>query len=144
MTEILVAIDGSTHCDRVVDEAIELAKATSSSILLAFVAPKLSVPDEYTSTSEESVPTVEEYYEDFAERMFGDLGGRIEKQGVKAEKVFGTGKATEFILNKAKARKVSMIVVGVDGLHRFGRFRALGSTSRRIIGNSPVPVVAVP
>ena len=144
MTEILVAIDGSKHSDRVVDEAVELAKATSSSILLAFVAPKLSVPDEYTSTSEESVPTVEEYYEDFAERMFGDLGGRVEKQGVKAEKVFGTGNPTQFILNKAKTRKVKMIVVGVDGLHRFGRFKALGSTSRRIIENSPVPVVAVP
>lgn len=144
MTEILVAVDGCNHSERVVNEAIELAKATSADIVLAYVAPKLAIPDEYMKNSEEVVPSVESYYEDFSERMFGDLLEQAKKEGVKAETIFGAGNPTEFILKKAKERKVSMIVVGVDGLHRLARIRALGSTSRRIIENSTIPVVSVP
>lgn len=144
MVEILVAVDGSKHSERVVDKAIELAKATSANLLLTYVAPKLEVPEEYLKNTDEAEPSTEDYYEEFSERMFGDLGARVKKQGVKAQKVFGTGNPTEFILDKAKARNVSMIVLGVDGLHNVGKIKALGSTSRRIIENSTVPVVAVP
>lgn len=144
MTDILVAVDGSEHSGRVVDKAIELAKATSSNLLLTYVAPKLAVPDQYLNNTDEAEPSTEDYYEEFSERMFGDLGAKVKKQGIKFEKVFGVGNATDFILAKAKARKVSMIVVGVDGLHNVGRIRALGSTSRRVIENATVPVVTVP
>ena len=144
MSDILVAVDGSKHSERVVDKAVELAKATSSNLLLTYVAPKLAVPEEYLKHTDEDEPSTEDYYKEFSERVFGDLGARITKQGVKVEKIFGTGNATSFILDKAKSRKVSMIVLGVEGLQNLGKVRALGSTSRRVIENSTVPVVTVP
>jgi len=144
MSDILVAVDGSKHSERVVDMAVELAKATSSSLLFAYVAPKLAVPEEYIKNTDEEEPSTDDYYREFSERIFGNLGARASKKGVKVEKIFGTGNPTEFILDKAKSRKVSMIVLGVEGLHNLGKVRALGSTSRRIIENATVPVVAVP
>lgn len=143
MAEILVAVDGSKHSERVVDKAVELAKPMSASLILAYVAPKLSVPDEYAQSVQEEDVT-EDYYQEFSNRMLGELEQRAKKQGVKVDRLYGVGNATQFILDKAKARNVSMIVLGVEGLHNLGRIRALGSTSRRVIENSAVPVVAVP
>lgn len=144
MADILVAVDGSEQSKKVIDKAVELAKATKSKLILAYVAPKLNVPDEYEQAVDEDPLDQEEYYKQFSDRMLGDLEQRAQKEGVKTELMFGVGNPAQFIVDKAKVRKVSMIVVGLYGLHNLGRLRALGSTSRRVIENSPVPVVAVP
>lgn len=144
MTEIMVAIDGCAHSQRIVDTAVGLAKSESAKLVLVYVAPKLSVPDEYANSEEREEPNVEDYYQEFSERVLGDLHARVKAQKVPVEELFGIGNPVEFILAKAKARGTSMIVIGVHGLHSVRKLKALGSTSRRIIENSPIPVVAVP
>jgi len=144
MTDIVVAIDGSKHSEKIVDTAIGLAKSMSAKLVLAYAAPKLSVPDQYLDAIKADEPDLEDYYEEFSDRMLGDLDKRVKEQKVPVDKVYGEGNPAEFVIETAKARKASMIVVGMHGLHRLGKVRALGSTSRRIIENSPVPVVTVP
>ena len=144
MTEILVAVDGHEHCERIVDAAIRLAKPLSAKIILTYVAPKLPVPDEYAASLQQEEPEIEDYYEEFSRRMLGDLDARAKKQGVQVETLFGVGNPTEFILQKAKARKVSFIVLGACATHRLKGIRSIGSVTTRVIQNSPVPVVAVP
>ncbi len=144
MTEILVAVDGSKQSGKVVDMAVALAKSMRAKVVLAYVAPKLNVPDEYEKAIEEDAPDQDDYYKEFSDRMLGDLDDRIKSEKLTVEKIYGVGNPVEFILSKAKERKSAMIVVGVTGLHRLGMIRALGSTSRRIIENSPIPVVTVP
>jgi nucleotide-binding universal stress UspA family protein len=68
----------------------------------------------------------------------------VKSQNVPVETLFGVGNPVKFMIEKAKARDTSMFVVGVQGLHRLGKVRALGSTSRRLIESSPIPVVTVP
>ena len=128
MTEIMVAVDGCEHSDRIVDTAIGLAKMMSAKIVLTYVSPKLDVPEEYVDAIKADEPDLEGYYQDFSERMLGGLDDRVRQQKVPVETLFGTGNASDFILAKAKARKDSMIVIGVHGLHSLGRLRALGST----------------
>jgi len=144
MTEIMVAVDGCEHSDRIVDTAIGLAKMMSAKIVLTYVSPKIAIPEQYVDAIKADEPDIEAYYQEFSERMLGGLDQRVRKQNVSVEEIFGTGNPAEFILSKAKERKDSMIVIGVHGLHNIGRLRALGSTSRRVIENSPIPVVAVP
>ena len=144
MTEILVAIDGCKHSTRIVDTAAALAKSLSAKIVLVYIAPKISVPDDYVRNAKQDEPNTVDFYEEFWERVLGDLDERVTKLKVPVETLFGVGNPVEFILDQAKERGSDIIVVGVHGLHRLGRIRALGSTSRRIIENSPIPVVAVP
>ncbi len=145
MTEIMVAIDGCEHSPRIVDTATQLAKSLCAKVVLVYVAPKLSVPDEYAmSINQEEDADTEDYYREFSERVLGDLDARAEAQRVPVETLFGVGHPAEFILEKAKERGTSMIVIGVHGLRRLGKLKALGSTSRRLIEDSTIPVVAVP
>ena len=144
MTEILVAVDGHEHCKRIVDTAIQLAKPLSAKIILTYVAPKLSVPDEYAASLQQEEPVTEDYYEEFSKRMLGDLDARARKQGVQVETLFGVGNPTDYIIEKAKSRKVSLIVIGACATHRLKGIRSIGSVTTRVIQNSPVPVVAVP
>lgn len=144
MTEIMVAIDGCEHSPRIVDTATQLAKSLSAKVVLVYVAPKLSVPDEYAMSINQEDADTEDYYQEFSQRVLGDLDARAEAQQVPVETLFGVGHPAEFILEKAKERGTSMIVIGVHGLRRLGRLKAFGSTSRRLIEDSTIPVVAVP
>ena len=143
MNEILVAIDGSGHSEKVVSFTIGLAKATSSKIVMLFVAQPIKVPDEYAAYAKsENLPT-DSYYDRLAQGLFDNMGRLLAKGGVPYEAVSVIGNPTQCILDMAKSRKVSLMVLGVHGLHRLGKIRALGSTSRRVIENSDVPVVLV-
>ncbi len=145
MDEILVAIDGCKHSEKVVDYATELAKKSpSAKIILVHVTQEVPIPEEYKAFAKMENVNPADYYSEIAKRILNRAGERIRKQSVGCEEIWRVGNPTEFILDTAESRNVSLIVVGVHGLHRLGRIRALGSTSRRIIENSTVPVVAVP
>jgi nucleotide-binding universal stress UspA family protein len=143
MDEVLVAVDGSEHSEKVVDVGIDLAKRLAARLAILFVMEPVKVPHGYTeyARSEDVPPS---YYDQVSGRIVADLGARADRQGVKYEGLYEVGNPTEQILEAARKRSPSMIVVGVHGLHKLGRVRALGSTSRRVIENADVPVVTVP
>jgi nucleotide-binding universal stress UspA family protein len=143
MNGILVAIDGSKHSEKVVGYAATLAKALSSKIVLLFVMEPVSIPNEYMEyTQAERIPP--NYYDQVSQGIIDSMGALLKKEKVQYEGTYEIGNPTKRILDVAKSRKVSMIVVGVHGLHRLGTILALGSTARRVIENSDVPVVTVP
>ena len=147
MNQILVAIDGSEHSSKVVDQACVLAKATSSSILVVFVMPKMAEEPEGVAAFEhaEGFPDAfSEYLEELGNRVTNKLSEKIEKAGVSSRTITPSGNVAQEILNIAEAQNVSAIVVGVKGLHGVSRIRSLGSVSRRIIENSTRPVLVVP
>jgi nucleotide-binding universal stress UspA family protein len=139
---ILVAVDEHPHAEQIVDSAIQLAVGLGAKIILTYVVPKSSVPDEYRDTHGDALP--EHYYADQFQRTVGPLLKMIEKAGVKYEGLSLAGNPEEEILKAARSNDVSYIVVGARGLRGVSRLRALGSVSRNVIENSSVPVVAVP
>lgn len=151
-----MAIDGSKHSERVVDSAAELAKTLSAKIILLDVIPEVPIAEENSwevldepgrrpEGKKVAKPGGEgDYYERVAARVISEMKGRISMAGVEVEGIYEVGNPAASILDTAKERKVSLIVVGVHGLHYLDRIAGLGSTSRRVIENSTVPVVAVP
>jgi nucleotide-binding universal stress UspA family protein len=142
MRQILVAVDEHPHAEQIVDNAIQLAKALPAKILLIYVVPESSVPENYKDTHGDALP--EHFYEDQFRRTVGPLLKMIEKAGMKYEGITAAGNPEKEILKTAKSRDVSYIVMGTRGLRRLNRLRAIGSVSRNVIEQSSVPVLAVP
>jgi nucleotide-binding universal stress UspA family protein len=146
LKEILVAVDGSKHSERIVDFAADMAKSLSATVLLIFVMPRSEVPEDYLDYAKrESMSSpIASYLGTVAEQIIAKLGERIRRRGVEYEGVYYLGSPAEKIVETAESRKVGLVVVGVRGLHSVDRIRALGSVSRRVIENSGLPVLVVP
>jgi nucleotide-binding universal stress UspA family protein len=144
MSAIVVAVDGSKHSEKIVDYAVTIAKAMSAKIVLIHVMPEVPIPEEYVKFADNERVNPQTYYGEVSEKILEDMGDRIAKENVKFEGVHGVGNPTKFILDTAQSRKADLIVVGVHGLHRLARVRTLGSVARRVVENSPIPVVTVP
>jgi nucleotide-binding universal stress UspA family protein len=142
MIQLLVAVDEHDHAKQIVDCAVVFAKSMSAKILLVYVIPEKSVPEKYSDTHGDSLP--EHYYEDVFERTVGGYTKSLENAKLEFEGIYGVGNPTDFILRTAKSRKVNFIVVGIRGLRRIGRLKALGDVARNVIERSEIPVIAVP
>ncbi len=142
MANILLAVDGHPHGEKVADYAIQLAKAMSATITLVHVITDKTIPENYADMHGDTIP--EHYYEDVFERTVAGVKERIEKAGLKYEGVCGVGNPKQFIIDVANSKQSSFIVVGVHGLHSVKKIGALGEVARNVIENASVPVLAVP
>jgi nucleotide-binding universal stress UspA family protein len=142
--ELLVAIDGSTHSERIVKYAVELAKRLSANIALLYVAPTTQIPEAYKQYAKEENIGESDYYDTVGRQILAKYANIVKNGGVECESIAEVGNAAENIMIVAKDRKSEMIIVGLQGLHGLARVRSLGSVSRRIIENSPTPVITVP
>jgi nucleotide-binding universal stress UspA family protein len=142
MKQILVAVDEHPHAERIVETSIELARELASRILLIYVMPKTSPPENYKDTHGDALP--EHYYEDEYERSLAPVLAKLQKSKVTFEKVLAVGDPQEEILKAAKSRRVSYIVVGARGLRGLRRLAAISSVSRGVIEKAEVPVLTVP
>jgi nucleotide-binding universal stress UspA family protein len=144
MDHLVVAVDGSQHSARVVDYTAQLARSIPARILLVNVIPDPRVPSGYVEyTKMDGVDPIA-YFERVTQHIADTLGSRLKTAGLDYEVATTIGNPANLILDLAKRRKASMIVIGVFGLHHLGRIRSLGSVSRRIVESSTIPVVLVP
>ena len=156
--DLLVAVDGSEHSEKVVDISCDLAKRLSAKITLLFVSPYKELLKDYESyvkagdvvglafrqrTAENAV-AIDEYSRVVGDAVLSSLTDRAKANGLECETVFETGNAAEKIIEIAEQRKAGIIVVGLRGLHGAVSSRSLGSVSRRVLENSALPVVVVP
>lgn len=141
--KILVAIDGSTTSLRGLDEAIKVAKAMRSELLLVHVVNELVISAEY-------VPSV--YYEPILVSL-RDAGAKVLEQAVaivrraavpceqKLIEMLG-GRVADEIVKQAKADSADLIVLGTHGRRGLKRL-AMGSDAELVLRQSPVPVLLV-
>jgi len=134
MPLILVAIDGHPHSKKIVDSAIEIAKAMSAKILLSYVVTE-AAPQGYHG---------DDFNKDEFDRAVGPEVERIRKARVECEELWGAGDPKKLIIKTAEQRKASMVVIGMHPLRNIGKIRALGDVSRSIVENSKVPVLVIP
>ena len=147
MPEILVAVDGSKHSDKVVDVATDLAKKLSYSVVLVHVMR--SSPQESEELREyERVEHFPDAYADYIREIgtavTSKYADRVKSQGVACRTLSDFSNPSEYILDQSNEKGVELIVVGLKGLHNIGRIRSLGSVARRVIENSSHPVIVVP
>lgn len=147
MNDILVAVDGSGHSEKVVDFAIDLAKKSGCNVKLLYVVKKLVDEPEGVKEFERAEnfrDAYAKYLQELGDSVTRKLAERIKNSGVQYETLVEVGNPSEFIIDTARADDAKYIVVGLKGLHGVGRLRSLGSTARRVIENSNCPVFVVP
>lgn len=147
MSPIVVAIDGSKHCEKVVDVSCQLAKELNSSIVLIHVIRKMPEEPEGVKAFEESEHYKEAfatYLEQLGTSVTTKLSERIAKQEIQCATMTEFGNPVERIVDTARLQNARMIVIGLHGLHNVGLIRSLGSVARRVIENAHCPVLVVP
>jgi nucleotide-binding universal stress UspA family protein len=144
VSELLVAIDGSKHSERIVKYATELAKKLSANIALLYVAPTTQIPEDYKQYARAENVSESDYYDAVGRQILSKYANIVKDEGLDCETIAEAGNAAENIMIVAKDRKSEMIIVGLQGLHGLAKVRSLGSVSRRIIENSSIPVLTVP
>jgi nucleotide-binding universal stress UspA family protein len=135
---ILLAVDGSEHSYHAARMAADLARAMKSERLRIIVAydripPYLGEPNlqhaidarllEAQSILQKAVEAV------------GDVPAEIHTELIE-------GDAAEAIINVAKVRESSVIVMGSRGLGMLAGL-VLGSTSQKVVSHAPCPVLIV-
>jgi nucleotide-binding universal stress UspA family protein len=143
-SELMVAVDGSAHSERIVRFSTHLAKRLSVSIALLYVSPLTPIPEDYKEYAKMENVSPSDYYDAVGRQILTKYANMAKNEGVDCETIAEAGNAAENIILVARERNSEMIIVGLQGLHGLAKVRSLGSVSRRIIENSTIPVVTVP
>jgi nucleotide-binding universal stress UspA family protein len=136
---ILVAIDGSAHASRALDEAADLARAANSRLTLISVASRTSwrfMAGPYTGL----LPTQDDADKE-AQTTLREAAARLDDE-MPVTTIVGQGAAAAAIIKHAADGGHDLIVMGSRG--RGGAAAALlGSVSHSVLNHSHVPVLIV-
>jgi nucleotide-binding universal stress UspA family protein len=136
MKKILVGIDGSTESRTAADLAADLAAATGSDLVLAYVVslPLALAPE---------APYLERWdvaEREYARKWLDDVAATCRTRGIAVETVMPSGPPAETLANMASQRGVDLVVVGHRGRGAISRV-LLGSVADRLVQISPKPVL---
>ncbi len=139
MRRILVAVDTSGTSHVVVDQAVQLARATGAKILLFHTVPaptQISPPGVFVAPPQfhvqEWITSAEETLRDLEDSIPEEL-----RDGIKVE----IGTAADCVCETARTYCADLVVIGA---HQYGLLaRALGTTAARIVNRMDRPVFVV-
>ena len=140
MAPIVVAVDYSEPSRKALDAAVALAEDLGLPLVMVHA---LAPPPAGSGRSLDPISQVKaEIGADEARELATTWASKARKR-VEVETVAREGKAVEVVLDEAKRRKASLIVVGSHGRSGLGR-AVLGSVAEAIVRTSKVPIVVVP
>lgn len=149
LTKILVPYDGSKHSIKALSRAMELAHNLDSQIFLFsvvsvdYISPPGMLGLIRTRSEKESIKKWEKTVMADTEKMLKAAAKKCEKNGITVSHSISKGNVANEILNFSKKKKISLIVIGSQGLHGIGKFKTLGSVSRKISEYATCPVLLV-
>jgi nucleotide-binding universal stress UspA family protein len=139
---ILVALDSSPHAQRALGEAIDLAMTNNASLTLLTVVPDAPA---WSSFGAASVPislrAVNEQVDD-AYRAILDAAVERVPRDLPVRTLLRRGPAAAAILGEAASQSHDLVVMGSRGRGEL-RSLLLGSVSRAVVQDSPIPVLIV-
>jgi len=134
---ILVALDGSIHSAKALDQALSLARMCNSKLFL------IGVVDLYPEVLETAPAAVESLSAEMGE-ILKQGKEKAEKESVACETVVHIGKDVyAFIVAEAKEKNVDLIVMGTHGRTGLKGF-FMGSVAQRVIAHAPCAVLVTP
>ena len=138
---IAIAIDGSDHALKALDQAIGMAKDLKT-------APSLSLVNVHLNALVSPVARgidqklVEAYMDEIADKELASAKARVAEAGLGAAVVKAHGEIVPELLKFIKDQKVDLMVVGGKGRGSLVDL-LLGSVAGRLAETSPVPVLIV-
>lgn len=135
---ILLAVDGSEHGYNAARMAADLARAMRSErlrivVVYASIPPYLGEPN-LQQVINARLDEAQEILQKAME-IVGDVPAEVHTELIE-------GDAAESIIEVAKTRNSSIIVMGSRGLGRLAGL-VLGSTSQKVVSHAPCPVLIV-
>ena len=149
LTRILVPLDGSKNSEKALSRAMELAHNLDSEIFLFsvinvdYISPPGMLGLIRTKSEKESVKKWEKTVKKEAEKMLQSAAKKCQEKRITVSYSIERGNIANGILNFSKKKKISLIVIGSQGLHGIGKFKSLGSISRRVSEHANCPVLLV-
>ncbi len=141
--KILVPLDGSPTSDRGFEEAVALARALKSRLVLAHIIELAPVPVEALTqvTWEEISQGLREHGQSLLEQAHkaaAEHGVTSEMQLIEAQ----GERVADRIVSAARESRCDLVVMGTHGRRGFAH-AFLGSDAERVLRQCPVPVLMV-
>lgn len=143
-TTLVVGLDGSAACERVLDFAKRQARAMESArIVLCYVIEWSPFSFQTPEENEQRHRRREEEIGLARSRILDPSLAALSGEGFEAEGVVRHGDAAEILDRLARERGAAQIVIGRVGARGL-RDRVFGGVSGRLVAGSAVPVTIVP
>jgi nucleotide-binding universal stress UspA family protein len=134
---VMVAVDGSECSEAALVQGITIARGCQCKLFVIYV---VNVNPEYFALS----PAMEDKMEEEAMAVLEKAKARATAEQVDCETILSfDDQAYGPIVEEAKNRGISLIVVGSHGRTGLGRI-LMGSVSQRVVGHAPCPVLVIP
>jgi len=149
LNRILVPYDGSKYSIKALSRAMELAHNLDSEIFLFSVVYVDYIPPPgmlgliRTKSEKDAIKKWAKSVKVDTEKMLQIAVKRCDKNGISASYNISQGNVANEILNFAKKKRISLIVMGSQGLHGIGKIMILGSVSRKVSEQAKCPVLLV-
>ncbi len=149
VSRILVPYDGSKYSKQALAKALEIAKKDESKIDIItvvnvdYIQPPGSLLGMVSPSSVQAIKKLSLSVKKEATQILASQVSKCRSKGLKADSKVLSGDITEEILKYAKQKKMSLIVIGSQGLHGIKKLKILGSTSRKVSEHASCPVLIV-
>ena len=150
LSKILVPYDGSKYSIKALTRATELAHNLDSEIFLisvvnmGYISPPGLLHGIVKSKKEkDAVKKWSKKVKADAEKTLKSAVKKCETKGISSSFVIEEGDVAEKILEYEKKKKITLVVIGSQGLHGISKLKTLGSISRKISENAKSPVLIV-
>ena len=149
LTKILVPFDGSNYSSKALTRAMELAHNLDSEIFLisivntGYISPPGLLGILKSKKEKDTIKKLSKSMKLNSEKMLKNAVTKCNSRGISASYRIEEGEIATKILDFAKSKKITLIVIGSHGLQGIGKLKTLGSVSRRISENANCPVLIV-
>lgn len=149
LSHILVPYDGSKYSKKALVAAMEIAKKIEtkidviSVINVNYIQPPGSLLGMTSPSAISAIKKITASAKKEAIKMLAAQVSKCRMKGIKSDSKVLSGNITEEILKYSKQKRVSLIVIGSQGLHGIQKLKILGSTSRKVSELATCPVLIV-
>jgi len=149
LSRILVPYDGSKHSIKALSKAMELAHNLDSEIFLFsvvyvdYISPPGMLGLIKTKSEKDAIKKWTKSVMTDTEKMLKIAVKRCDESGISVSYNITQGNIVNEILNFTKKKRISLIIIGSQGLHGIGKLMTLGSVSRKISEQAKCPVLLV-